>query len=128
MLIRRTGIGVTLTATLVLGTSLFAAEERFSFAIAGVQAGEVTRAYARTDAMKASVMAPERLNFSISRYASDAERDRLFSIASSEGTGKVPDVLQEMTRPVTCTGRGAQATPSTTRDARFVPMAVATWC
>ena len=100
MLIRRTGIGVTLAATLVLGTSLIAAEgisDRFSFTIAGVKAGEVTRAYARTDATRASMMVPERLNFNISRYASDAERDRLFSVASSEGNAKVPDVLREMT-------------------------------
>lgn len=99
MLIRKTGIGVTLAATLVLATSHLTAQgisDRFSFAVAGVKGSKVNRAYAQADPKNGSIVTPEKLNFSITRYASDAERDRLFSVASSEGTGKVPDALGDM--------------------------------
>lgn len=99
MLIRKAGIGVTLAATLVLvGTSLFAADsvlDRFSFEIAGAKDPGLYRAYTQFPDKGTSVV-PNRLNLVITRYASDAERDVLFSIASGAGTSKVPDALNDM--------------------------------
>lgn len=97
MLIRKTGLGVTLAAAL-LATSFVSAQgvsERFSYTVANSKDPSLYGAFARFDDKAATAMVPDRLNINITRYATDAERDRVFSIAS-EGIGRVPDALREL--------------------------------
>jgi hypothetical protein len=93
MLIRKACTRVTLAATFVLGTSLFAAEERFSFTAAGPKDTSINRAYAEFNT-NGNHAVPERLNFSITRYATDPERDTLFSTASAGGANLADSVLR----------------------------------
>ncbi|MBI2827798.1 MAG: hypothetical protein HYX77_00825 [Acidobacteria bacterium] len=119
MLIRKTGLGVTLAAAL-LATSFVSAQgvsERFSYTVAGSKDPSIYRAF--TQFKDASSTVPERLNISITRYATDAERDRIFSIASSEGIGRVPDALREMTAAGYLNWPGGSS--HTIRYARRVP-------
>ena len=98
MLIRKTCIGVTLAATFVLATSLFAqsqsALERFSFVVADAKDASINRAYGEFKEGSAARV-PELLHLAITRYASDAERDKLFSTASAD-MAKVGDIIREM--------------------------------
>src|SRR5688572_26497987 len=97
MQIRNTCVGVTLAATFMLGASLVAQEagERFTYVAAGTKDPSVYGAYSTYKDGSRDI--PERLNFSITRYSTDAERDTVFSTASKEGVAKVGEIVRTTT-------------------------------
>jgi hypothetical protein len=97
MLIRKACFGVTLAATLVLATGLVAQEngsDRFSFELAGAKDPAIYGAYAQFPKDGASVV-PNRLNFVVTRYSTDAERDKIFAAAGG-AAANVADVLRTL--------------------------------